>query len=321
MCHTTWYGARTTARDLWHPCPDCALCITPGRLYDPTSCPPCQTFLADMRQNPSPSSLAHKTWVKWNRTLVNRWKKNNVALYSPSNVRMLLWADATLFSSYEAVLPPAPPSPVCIQGESAVGRPVDHLAGPSWRRWGDQDQSSPWSSFDDDLPPNQEARPATPLAPTPPPPPESAPGPSSLPLPTQPPSDPTLALLMNMMSTFQSEMKSLRSDFLIFFCSGTFEFLSHHICYTALTPYGPVSFATLSCCDKFWGSLFHQALPNPAPPAMPPQPTLPMAKELAGVPQPGSSGPHCSQVLASHSVLPHCVHMSCCYSYAYILAL
>ena len=34
------------------------------------------------------------------------------------------------------------------------------------------------------------------------------------------------------------------------FCSGTFEFLSHHICYTALTPYGPVSFVTLSCCTK-----------------------------------------------------------------------
>ena len=77
---------------------------------------------------------------------------------------------------------------------------------------GDQDRSSPWSVFDDELPPNQEARPAIPPAPTPLPPPELAPGPSSLPLPTQPPSDPTLALLMNMMSTFQSEMKSLRSD-------------------------------------------------------------------------------------------------------------
>ena len=89
-----------------HPCPDC---VTPGRLYEPSSCQTCQTFLADMRQDPSPSSLARKTWVKWNRTLVNHWKKNKVALYSPSNVRMLLWADTTLFS-YEAVLPPAPPA-------------------------------------------------------------------------------------------------------------------------------------------------------------------------------------------------------------------
>ena len=106
--HSSWYDTRTTARELWHPCPDCATCITPGRLYEPSSCQPCQTFLADMRQDPSPSSLARKTWVKWNRTLVNRWKKNNVALYSPSNVRMLLWADAALFSSYEAVLLPHP---------------------------------------------------------------------------------------------------------------------------------------------------------------------------------------------------------------------
>ena len=94
---------------MWHPCPECAKCLTPGRLYDPTPCTPCQKFLADMQQNPSASSLASKTWMKWNRTLVNRWKKNNVALYSPSNVRMMIWADSDLFSSYEAVLPPTPP--------------------------------------------------------------------------------------------------------------------------------------------------------------------------------------------------------------------
>ena len=29
-----------------------------------------------MQQDPSASSLASKTWIKWNRTLVNRWKKN-----------------------------------------------------------------------------------------------------------------------------------------------------------------------------------------------------------------------------------------------------
>ena len=39
---------------------------------------PCQTFLADMQHDPSASSLASKTWIKWNRTLVNRWTKNNV---------------------------------------------------------------------------------------------------------------------------------------------------------------------------------------------------------------------------------------------------
>ena len=43
---------------------------------------------------------------------------------------------------------------------------------------------------------------------------------------------------------------------------------------------------------NFGVSLFYQALPNPAPPAMPPHPNLPMAKEPAEVPQPGSSGPH-----------------------------
>ena len=166
-----------------------------------------------MRQNPSPSSLACKTWVEWNRTLVNRWK-NNVALYSPSNVRLLLWADATLFSSYGAVLPPAPPAwSASKESLLSAGRSTTS-PDPPGDDGGDQYRSSPWSGFDDELPPNQEARPATPPALTPLPPPESAPGPSSLPLPTQPPSDPTLALLMNMMSTFQSEMKSLRSDLL-----------------------------------------------------------------------------------------------------------
>ena len=100
------------------------------------------------------------------------------------------------------------PSPVCVQGESAAGRSATSPAPPV-DDVGDQDRSSPWSGFDDELPPNQEARPATPPAPTPQPPPEPAPGPSSLPLPTQPPSDPTLSLLMNIMSTFQSEMKNL----------------------------------------------------------------------------------------------------------------
>ena len=71
---------------------------------------------------------------------------------------------------------------------------------------------SHWSGFDEELPPNQEARTVTPPAQTTQPPPETAPGPSLLPTPTQPSSDPTLTMLMQMMSSFQSEMKSLRSD-------------------------------------------------------------------------------------------------------------
>ena len=184
-----------------------------GEVVRPDHVPsfPYQTFLADMRQNPSPSSLARKTWVKRNRTLVNRWKKNNVALYSPSNVRMLLCSDSTLFS-YEAVLTPAPPARSASR-ESLVSAGRSHTSpAPPVEDVGDQDRSLPWSGFDDELPPNQEARPATPPAPTFQPPPEPAPGPSSQPLPTQPPSDLTLALLMNMMTTFQSEKKSLRSD-------------------------------------------------------------------------------------------------------------
>ena len=211
-CHSSWYDARTTARDLWHPCPDCATCITPGRLYEPSSCQPCQTFLADMRQDPSPSSLARKTWVKWNRTLVNRWKKNNVALYSPSNVRMLLWADAALFSSYEAVLPPAPPSrSTSRESLLSTGRPVTSPAIPG-DDGGDQDRGSPWSGFEEVIPPNQEARPVTPPVQTTQPPPEAVPGPSLLPTPTQPSSEPTLSMLMQMLSGFQSEMKNLRNE-------------------------------------------------------------------------------------------------------------
>ena len=115
-----------------------------------------------MRQDPSPSSLAHKTWVKWNRTLVNHWKKNNVALYSPSNVRMLLWADTTLFSSYEAVLPPAPPArSASRESLLSAGRSVTSPAIPS-EDGGDQNRGSPWSGFDEAIPPNQEATPVTP---------------------------------------------------------------------------------------------------------------------------------------------------------------
>ena len=204
---------------------------------------------------------------------------------------------------------------------------------------GDQHRSSPWSGFDDELPPNQEARPATPPAPTFQLPPEPAPGLSSQPLPTQPPSDLTLALLMNMMTMFQSEMKSLRSDLsgsvssmvaekvaaqlpqvliliigqaLLFFVAQLLVLFSY-ILMTMLHP--------LLCTIVlyfFWVSLFHQTLPNPAPPAMPPLPALPMAGEPARVSQPGSSGFHRSQVLVSHSVITHCAHITCCYILIYL---
>ena len=133
-----------------------------------------------MRQDPSPSSLARKTCVKWNGTLVNRWKKNNVALYnlySPSNVRMLLWADAALFSSYEAVLPPAPPArSTSRESLLSAGRPVTSPAIPG-DDGGDQDRGSPWSGFEEAIPPNQEARTVTPLVQTTQPPPEAVLGP------------------------------------------------------------------------------------------------------------------------------------------------
>ena len=44
------------------------------------------------------------------------------------------------------------------------------------------------------------------------PPPEAVPGPSLLPTPTQPSSEPTLSMLMQMLSGFQSEMKNLRNE-------------------------------------------------------------------------------------------------------------
>ena len=93
---------------------------------------------------------------------MNHWKKNNVALYSPSNVRMLLWADTTLFSSYEAVLPPAPPAQSASRESLlSAGRSVTSHAIPS-EDGGDQDRGSPWSGFDEAIPPNQEATPVTP---------------------------------------------------------------------------------------------------------------------------------------------------------------
>ena len=283
-----------------------------------------------MRQNPSPSSLARKTWVEWNRTLVNRWK-NNVALYSPSNVRLLLWADATLFSSYEAVLPPAPPAwSASKESLLSAGRSTTSPAPPG-DDGGDQYWSSPWSGFDDELPPNQEARPATPPALTPLPPPESAPGPSSLPLPTQPPSDPTLALLMNMMSTFQSEMKSLRSDLLgsvssmvaeavaaqlpqvllILFVQAFLNFVTS-FCYTALKPHGPVSFVTLSCCTKNFGvSLFLSGPTQPGTPCDASQSEPAHGQGTCRGSPTGIVWSFCSSTLRSHVLL----------LYAYILVL
>ena len=198
---------------MWHPCPECAKCLTPGRLYDPSACAPCQTFLDSMQQDPSASSLASRTWMKWNRTMVNRWKKNNVALYSPTDIRMLIWADSTLFHTYEAVLPPAPPprsaskDSLCSvdRSDASPAPPVDTLL--------EQDRSSPWSGFDEVLPPNQEARPRSPTVlqpePTLPMPPSMPP---SQPTQSQPPSDPMMAMFQSLMSSFQSEIKTLRAD-------------------------------------------------------------------------------------------------------------
>ena len=200
---------------MWHPCPECAKCLTPGRLYDPTACAPCQTFLADMQQDPSASSLASKTWMKWNRTLVNRWKKNNLALYSPANVRMLIWANSTLFHSYEAVLPPTPPpcsssrDSLCsvVRPEASPIPPMDPLL--------DQDRSSPWSGFEEVLPPNQEARPRSPTVPHAGPTLPLSPSiPPSHHSQSQPPSDLMMAMFRSMMSSFQSELKTLRIDLL-----------------------------------------------------------------------------------------------------------
>ena len=140
---------------------------------------------------------------------------------------------------------------------------------------GDQDRSSPWSGFDDELPPNQEARPATPPAPTLPSPPEPAPGPSSQPLPNQPPSAPTLALLMTMMTSFQSEMKSLRSDLsgsvstmvaeavaaqlpqvlILILRSGPFVFYHTIVDVILLHSYDHITSITLYRCAMFFGSL------------------------------------------------------------------
>ena len=185
----------------------------PGRLYDPTACAPCQTFLADMQQDPSASSLASKTWMKWNRTLVNRWKKNNVALYSPANVRMLIWADSTLFHSYEAVLSPTPPPRSSSRDSlSSVDRPEASPIPPVGPLL-DQDRSSPWSGFEEVLPSNQEARPRSPTVPHAEPTlPLSPSVPPSHRSQSQPPSDPMMAMFRSMLSSFQSELKTLLSD-------------------------------------------------------------------------------------------------------------
>ena len=122
---------------------------------------------------------------------------------------MLLWADAALFSSYEAVLPPAPPSrSTSRESLLSAGRPVTSPAIPG-DDGGEQDRGSPWSGFEEAIPPNQEARQVTPPIQTTQPPLEAVPGPSLLPTPTQPSSEPTLSMVMQMLSGFQSEMKNL----------------------------------------------------------------------------------------------------------------
>ena len=182
--------------------------------------------------------------------------------------------------------------------------------------------------FDEKLPPNQEVRTVSPPAPALPSPPAAAPGPSSQPLPSQPSSDPTLALLMSMMFSFQSEMKSLRSDLLGSVSTMVAEAVAAQLPQVLVLMlrsgpscnyhtfvdivcgifYGHFTFVALYRCTMFLASLLHQTLPNLAPPMMPPPSALPMTGEPAGVPQPGWSGLHRSQVL----VVTHLGKNFCC---------
>ena len=58
--------------------------------------------------------------------------------------------------SYEAVLPPAPPSrSTSRESLLSAGRPVTSPAIPG-EDGGEQDHDSPWSGFDEAIPPNQE---------------------------------------------------------------------------------------------------------------------------------------------------------------------
>ena len=102
-----------------------------------------------------------------------------------------------------------------------------------------------------------------------------------------------------------------------YFCSGAFNNCCHIILVILLLHIMTLFPSSLCPVVPKLGSLFYQALPKPAPPAMPPHLTLPLAKEPTKVPQPGSSGPHRSQVLVSHSVLPYCAHMSYYYMLIY----
>ena len=106
---------------------------------------PCMAFLEAMTTSTSTTYLAHRTWLKWNRTIVNRWKKNCVALYVQPNVRLLLWTDPDLHTKYDRFLPPAPPMRLLSKDSlTSVGsaapspsQPLDYILGP--------ERCSPWS--------------------------------------------------------------------------------------------------------------------------------------------------------------------------------
>ena len=131
-----------------HPCPECASCITPDRRYDPTNCVPCLAFLANMKINNDPASSARRSWTKWNRTLVNKWKKNGVALYTPKQVRMILWADQTLHEDHAPYLPV--PAPARSSSRSSRTSAEDNQTIPPDLDILGPERSSPWSEFGDE---------------------------------------------------------------------------------------------------------------------------------------------------------------------------
>ena len=110
------------------------------RRYDLTACVPFSSFLSDMKSDPNPSSTARKQWIKWKSTLVNRWKKNGVALYTPSEVRLIVWANPEARATWAPFLPSALPlrsssRESCLTADepaALVGDMFGHDGGSSW---------------------------------------------------------------------------------------------------------------------------------------------------------------------------------------------
>ena len=97
--HSDWLQTGVVARHLDHPCQLCAQCISEAKRFDPSPCPACSYHLTEANSTNASASLAAKQFLKWQSSMVNKWRNARCKEYG-KHQRTFLWASTALFEAW-----------------------------------------------------------------------------------------------------------------------------------------------------------------------------------------------------------------------------